>query len=178
MPDATRGETRQRRPRLPADPYYGRHCAFLPRTSQKAEGSCSRIVISGPRTALSPWLWARIDFVDGASFQLSSSPPHNGGMMHSLLRRRGNDPLSKPCSVSWRERKSICREGGEGRNFRPGIILQASSLTNLVGLSRDSRCVVWVLFFFFFPLLRSSGARGNARRVAFYPVAKRLRCSL
>lgn len=54
VPDATRGETRQRRPRLPADPYYGRHCAFLPRTSQKAEGSCSRIVISGARTALSP----------------------------------------------------------------------------------------------------------------------------
>lgn len=27
VPDATRGETRQRRPRLPADPYYGRHCA-------------------------------------------------------------------------------------------------------------------------------------------------------
>lgn len=68
VPDATRGETRQRRPRLPADPYYGRHCASSARTSQKAEGSCSRIVISGARTALSPWLWARIDFVDGASF--------------------------------------------------------------------------------------------------------------
>lgn len=117
----------------------------LPRTSQKAQGSCSRIVISGARTALSPWLWARIDFVDGASSLSSlprSLPLHNGGWCTHYCDCRGNDPLSKPCSVYREcERKSIRRGGGRRQKFSSGNNISLSLLFDeyLVGLSRVIR---------------------------------------
>lgn len=144
----------------------------LPRTSQKAQGSCSRIVISGARTALSPWLWARIDFVDGASSLSSlprSLPLHNGGWCTHYCDCRGNDPLSKPCSVyreCERKREFVVGEAG-GRNFRLGIIRSLSPLWRISRwfISRDSRVVSLTLPFF---LSFFSGTKGErARRVAF-----------
>lgn len=145
----------------------------LPRTSQKAEGSCSRIVISGARTALSPWLWARIDFVDGASSR-PLSPLHNGGWcthycdIVATIRFRNRVPYIENA----RGRAFVVREAG-GRNFRLGII-QAPPLWRISGWF--IACSLGTFFLSFFLSLVERG--GNARRVAFYSVAKRLRYSL
>lgn len=173
MPDATRGETRQRRPRLPADPYYGRHCASS-RGHRRRQKEAARGSSFPERAPLCPrdYELASISWMEHPP---GPSPPlHNGGWcthycdIVATIRFRNRVPYIENA----RGRAFVVREAG-GRNFRLGII-QAPPLWRISGWF--IACSLGTFFLSFFLSLVERG--GNARRVAFYSVAKRLRYSL
>lgn len=144
--------TQQRRHRFPADSYYGRHCASSRghrcSRSQKDDG---RKLLEDRhfRSAAAEHSLCPRDYELASVRGRSILPPVLGcimGMMHSLLRRRGKDLLSKRFVLRHRAGGNI--PIGETLKFCLTIIY--ASLTDPISRSKSHVGYVSDLFFFFF----------------------------
>lgn len=143
--------TQQRRHRFPADSYYGRHCASSRghrcSRSQKDDG---RKLLEDRhfRSAAAEHSLCPRDYELASVRGRSILPPVLGcimGMMHSLLRRRGKDLLSKRFVLRYHAGGNI--PIGETLKFCLTIIY--ASLTDPISRSKSRVGYVSDLFFFF-----------------------------